>query len=226
MSTGTLMPYGVVQYFDDNGDPLTGGQLFTYRAGSTSPLPTYREADLLTPNSNPVVLDHGGRATIFAQAAAYKLVLYDVNNVLIWSVDNIVTENISITGVSIQRDLMGDPTSPITSLTYPSGATYDKCHAGTKIINFDSEQIGPGIFALEGMMMAVGGGSVFAALVNLTDQPDTPMVTMATNSTTGVLVQSGGIVLPPGGAAKDYGVKVRVSSGAGFVWGLSIRRIG
>jgi hypothetical protein len=29
------------QFFDDNGDPLTGGKVYTYAAGTTTPLATY-----------------------------------------------------------------------------------------------------------------------------------------------------------------------------------------
>jgi hypothetical protein len=222
--SGSMMPYGVVQYFDDNGDPLAGGQLWTYRAGSTSPLPTYREADLLTPNSNPVILDAAGRATIFGQPAAYKLVLYDVGDVLIWSVDNVVTTSASVTGTSSSREMAGGENNSITDLTFPLGATFDKCHGGSKLVIFDSASVEDGTYALQGMMFALGG-TVSAALFNLTDAPDVPMVTMATASPLGVLVQSGGITFPPTGAFKTYAVKVRVSAGVGFVWGLSLIRI-
>ena len=49
---------------DTNGDPLAGGQLFTYQAGSLIPLATYTDATLTVPNTNPVILDAYGKAEV------------------------------------------------------------------------------------------------------------------------------------------------------------------
>jgi len=41
----TLTPFPVMQFFDDNGDPLVGGKLYTYEAGGPSiPLATYTDS--------------------------------------------------------------------------------------------------------------------------------------------------------------------------------------
>lgn len=64
------------QFLDSNGKPLSGGLVWSYAAGTTTPLTTYtsREGDIA--NSNPVVLDADGRASIWLSAnVAYKLVL-------------------------------------------------------------------------------------------------------------------------------------------------------
>lgn len=77
------------RFFDSNGDPLVGGQLFTYQAGTTSPLATYTDAGALTPNSNPVVLDANGECDVFISSGFYKFVLEDVDGVVQWTEDNI-----------------------------------------------------------------------------------------------------------------------------------------
>ena len=60
------------------GAPLAGGQLFTYVTGSTTPLPTYSDAALSIPNSNPIVADANGRfGSIFlGSSQAYKIQLF------------------------------------------------------------------------------------------------------------------------------------------------------
>lgn len=49
------------QFFDNNGIPLSGGLLYTYQAGSSTPLSTYTDINETIPNSNPIVLNSSGR---------------------------------------------------------------------------------------------------------------------------------------------------------------------
>lgn len=49
------------QFFDNTGLPLNGGLLYTYQAGSTTPLATYTDVNGTIANSNPIVLDSSGR---------------------------------------------------------------------------------------------------------------------------------------------------------------------
>lgn len=49
------------QFLDDNGNPLSGGKIFTYAAGTTTPLATYTSRDGTTANANPIILDAAGR---------------------------------------------------------------------------------------------------------------------------------------------------------------------
>ena len=79
------------QFFDNNGVPLAGGLLYTYSAGTTSPLTSYTTSSGVTPNTNPIVLDAAGRPAneIWLAATAYKLVLKTSAGVQLWSMDNI-----------------------------------------------------------------------------------------------------------------------------------------
>lgn len=49
------------QFFDNNGVPLNGGLVYTYQAGSSTPLTTYTDINGTTANANPIVLDSSGR---------------------------------------------------------------------------------------------------------------------------------------------------------------------
>jgi hypothetical protein len=79
------------QFFDNNGVPLTGGLLYSYAAGTTSPLATYTTSSGITANTNPIVLDAAGRPAgeIWLSPVAYKLVLKTSAGVQLWSMDNI-----------------------------------------------------------------------------------------------------------------------------------------
>lgn len=86
------------QFFADpvTGEPLIGGLLYFYVTGSSTPLNTYQENTLATPNTNPVVLDSSGFAgNIFLQNAAYKVVLTDADGTQIWTADPVWSSDYS-----------------------------------------------------------------------------------------------------------------------------------
>ncbi len=86
---GVFLPMVKFRAFDGNGDPLSGGLVYTYVAGTTTPLATYSDQEV-TPNTNPVVLDSNGEADIIlAAASTYKIVLKDSAGVTQWTVDNV-----------------------------------------------------------------------------------------------------------------------------------------
>jgi hypothetical protein len=78
-----------LQFFDNNGNPLVGGKLYTYEAGTTTPLATYTDSSALTPNTNPIILDSRGEANVWLGATAYKFELKTAADALIWTVDNV-----------------------------------------------------------------------------------------------------------------------------------------
>lgn len=83
----TLSPPPKMQFFNSNGQPLAGGKLYTYAAGTTTPLATYVDNTGVTPNSNPVILNGRGEANVWLSGAAYKFRLTDSNDVELWTVD-------------------------------------------------------------------------------------------------------------------------------------------
>lgn len=78
-----------VQFFDANGNPLTGGLLYTYAAGTTTPLDTYANRAGSVVNEWPAELLDDGSADIWlASGVLHKFVLTDANGVTRWTVDN------------------------------------------------------------------------------------------------------------------------------------------
>jgi hypothetical protein len=90
-----LSPVGGVaaQFFTNTGAVLTGGKLYTYQAGTTTPQATYTTSSGNVARTNPIVLDAAGRVPdggeIWITAQSYKFVLKDSNDVLIATYDNI-----------------------------------------------------------------------------------------------------------------------------------------
>jgi hypothetical protein len=95
MTTVSLSPFAGAgaQFLDSTGNVLSGGKIFTYAAGTTTPLPSYTTADGLTAHANPIVLDSAGRVPsgqIWLLASdSYKFTLETAAGVLIASYDNI-----------------------------------------------------------------------------------------------------------------------------------------
>jgi hypothetical protein len=80
------------QFFDNNGNVLSGGKIYTYAAGTTTPAATYTSNTGLTPNANPIVLDSAGRLpnqVWLTSGAAYKFVLNTSADVTLGTFDNV-----------------------------------------------------------------------------------------------------------------------------------------
>jgi len=93
----TLQPFPIFTAADANGNPLSGGKLYSYAAGTSTPLDTYTDNTTDSPNLNPVILNAAGQANVWYGDAMYKLVLYDANDVLQWEEDNIGTTSATST---------------------------------------------------------------------------------------------------------------------------------
>ena len=99
--SASLIPTPVMQFFDSNGDPLSGGKVYTYAAGTSTPLATYTDQGGATPNANPVILDSRGEAAIWfgvSSTSSYKIVLRTSADVLIWTADNVTDSLASLAG--------------------------------------------------------------------------------------------------------------------------------
>lgn len=87
-----LSPVPKQQFCDGNGDPLVGGKLYTYAAGTLNPATTYTDKDG-NENPNPIILDGDGRADIWlSDNVSYKFALFAVVDgveVEVFTTDNI-----------------------------------------------------------------------------------------------------------------------------------------
>jgi hypothetical protein len=112
------------QFFDANGAPLTGGLLYSYLSGTTTPVTTYTTRDGTANNTNPIVLDAAGRtpAEIWLDGGVlYKFVLKSSTYVQIGSYDSIPAINDTTT---INNLITVAGTNALTALATPTLAGY------------------------------------------------------------------------------------------------------
>jgi len=102
------------QFLDNSGDPLTGGLLYTYAAGTTTPATTYTTINGVTQNTNPIVMDAAGRLESevwLTGGVAYKIVLRTSTGALLGTYDDIYGINdLSTNGVA-WADVTSTPTT-------------------------------------------------------------------------------------------------------------------
>jgi hypothetical protein len=126
------------QFFDNNGNPLSGGKLFTYAAGTTTNQATYTSSTGNTAHTNPIVLDAAGRVPGGSEVwliigRAYKFIAKTSTDVQLWSADNItgiagagIVENFTGTGSQTVFALSNAPFSENTTQVYINGVYQQK----------------------------------------------------------------------------------------------------
>ena len=110
-----LSPNPKQQFFGANGEPLVGGKIYTYEAGTTTPVATYVDAAGVSQNTNPIILDSRGMCNIWLlSTVSYKYVVTDANDVLQFTTDNI--------GVTLTTASFATP--PIIGNSVPNSAFF------------------------------------------------------------------------------------------------------
>lgn len=83
VDTASLLPMPVQQFFDNNGNPLTSGYVYTYEVGTSTFKTTWKDSAEAVPNTNPIRLDAGGKAIIYG-SGNYRQLVKDRNGNQIW----------------------------------------------------------------------------------------------------------------------------------------------
>ena len=132
-----LSPVGGVaaQFFTNSGVPLTGGKIFTYAAGTTTPQASYTTSQGNVAWTNPIVLNAAGRVPSggeiwLTSGVRYKFVLTDANDVLIATYDNIngngsiIVISYTGTGSQVAFTVSGTVTNVFINGVYQNRNTY------------------------------------------------------------------------------------------------------
>jgi hypothetical protein len=125
-----LSPLPIQKFFDNNGEPLVGGLLYTYVAGTTTKIATYTDSTGGSVNTNPIVLDYRGEARVWLDVTkTYKFVLSprgdtDPPTKAILTVDNIASP---VTLVDLTQQVIG-------SILFPQ--TAEEAAAGVVPVNY------------------------------------------------------------------------------------------
>lgn len=227
MALGTLAPAFWFTALDDNGVIMPGALLSFFLSGTSTPATVYHDADLSAPWTQPAECDMFGRIVVYLDPAVgnLKLTMTDADgNPVGPTVDPVTPTNAGASGLGTVFDFGSNSAAVVTQTSYNSGATFDQLQPGSSVWNVDPATLS-GTYVLEAQGVQDTAGTLTVALVNLSDgSPDTPIATVAITSTTGERGQSAAIVFPAGGAAKNFGIKPKVSANSGFVIGARIVR--
>lgn len=122
--------FGVAgQLFDNNGNPLAGGKIFTYLAGTTTNATTYTSSNGSIAHSNPIILDGAGRVPSgeiwLTDGITYKFVVQDAANNLIGTYDNLTGINSNFVAFTNQQEIQtataGQTVFNLATMTYQPG---------------------------------------------------------------------------------------------------------
>lgn len=143
-----LSPVGGVaaQFFTNSGAVLTGGKIFTYAAGTTTPAATYTTSQGNVPWTNPIVLDAAGRVPSggeiwLTDGIIYKFVLKDANDVLIATYDNISGINSNFVAFVNQQEII---TATAGQTVFNLGISYQPATNSLSVFVDGVNQYGPG----------------------------------------------------------------------------------
>ena len=143
-----LSPVGGVaaQFFTNSGAVLTGGKLFTYAAGTTTPAAAYTSSNGATAWTNPIVLDSAGRVSgsgeiWLTDGILYKFLLKDANDVLIATYDNISGINSNFIAFVNQQEIV---TATAGQTVFNLGISYQPGTNSLSVFVDGVNQYGPG----------------------------------------------------------------------------------
>ena len=112
------------QFNNKNGSILTSGKIYIYYQGRTALATTYHDEDGTVVNSNPVLLDNNGRATVFVNPIySYTIVVCDYYGQELFSQDITIHD-----AVSVAKDVLvlgTDGTVLVDTENLQNGVKYD-----------------------------------------------------------------------------------------------------
>lgn len=217
-----LGPVPKAQFLTATGEPLVGGKVYTYAAGTTTPQATYTSASGVSANTNPVILDARGEANIwYTNGVSYKVVLKDSADSTIWTVDNIsiagsmATQNsnaVSITGGTIGSGVTfnGNTTGTASNVTgvvaVVNGGTGSNLAANART-NLGAAASGANtdITALDQSTLVVANGTIAATSMGFRGAPQNAQtasygLVLADNGKH-ISITTGGVTVPANSAA-------------------------
>lgn len=109
-----------MRFFYANGKPLVGGKVYSYKVGTSTFKPTFRNAERTALNQNPIILDEMGSALIYL-IGSHVLKVYDKSDALI------ETRYVPFTKMRTYfYDKLGKPLSGGKVETYDAASTIKK----------------------------------------------------------------------------------------------------
>lgn len=135
MATPALSaPAFVQQFLDANGQPLAGGLIDVYFAGTTTRATVYQDAALSVAHPNPVVLDAAGRVAMFLPTGSYKFVLRRSTGEIVWGpIDNVASVDQLLSTIASFLEFEGQITTPARAGASAARLYYDGTLAALRL---------------------------------------------------------------------------------------------
>jgi len=239
-----LAPAPKAQFLTANGQPLVGGKVYTYAAGTTTPLATYTSASGVSANTNPIILNARGEADIwYTNGVSYKVVLTDNADSVIWTVDNIAiagsmaTQNsnaVSITGGTIGSGVTfnGNTTgtaSNVTGVVAVANGGTGSATAGPARTNLGAAASGANtdITALDQSTTVAANGTIAATSLGFRGAPQNAQTAayglLLTDNGKHISITTGGVTVPANSAAAfPIGATVVIYNNSGTSQNIAI----
>lgn len=127
MTTLLLSPMPLLRTYDNSGNLAIGGKIYTYVAQTSTPIATYTDSGAMSMNTNPIILDSRGECQIWVDPTlSYRYEAFDINNVPLWTQDNITC--------GFESEI-GPPPPPTPTLTQDSISGRNRLINGDFLIN-------------------------------------------------------------------------------------------
>lgn len=127
MGRGVQVEFLLAGVTDSSGQPLSGGKVYTYEAGTSTNATTYTNQAKTVNATNPIILGNRGEASIFA-SGSYKFVVKDSSDVTIFTIDGlqyVYPDNSNVYAGSSTGSSNAYVLSPSPAITgYVDGTTY------------------------------------------------------------------------------------------------------
>ncbi len=182
------------RYLDSDGNPLAGGKLYTYQAGTTTPQATYTDSTGGTPSANPIILDANGEAAMWVNPSfSYKFVLKNSSDVTQWTVDNVVGLLTNNSVVTAAINDLAVTTGKINDLAVTTGKINDLAVTTGKLasdavtpVKMAASGFGPDAIINTVVAASVGSSALTLALKTEagTDASSTDVIKIAFRSST------------------------------------------
>jgi len=205
------------QFFDANGVPLSGGLIYTYLAGTSTPVTTFTTPSGGTSNTNPIVLNAAGRtpAEIWVNGGVfYKFVLKSSTYVQIGTYDNIpaiddITTTTNLITVAGTNALTGLATPTLGG--YAAGQTFSFIaqNTNTGAVTIDIDTLGVKSITRDGSIPLVAG-DILAGKMQVMEYDGTQFQMINSNSYQAIRVTGTG-----------YSPNIALTDAATIAWDTS-----
>jgi len=109
----TILPEPLSQWIDGNGNPLASGTVTTLIPGTSSPKTTWQDSSQTIANTNPIVLNSAGRATIYG-SGLYRFIVRDSGGNLVYDA---LTADTASGGISNGGTSTGTPNAQVVAVS-------------------------------------------------------------------------------------------------------------